>query len=251
MSKKTYAKALFESVEWLPDSFKEVDIEVQNTSAKPVEEFSKQEALESMQKFTENVLGDKKTEKVVINDVEIKRESPKANYTLKENATELAGKLLENHPERLKALNSVKDIQLFCVVSEFIIEDDSSIQAGFAAGLEKEQAELFSKMIKAMKLTEDQVWLSSASDPEIMHAELCHLNPKFVISLGAVATHKLMNKKVRLTLVQGEFFSYLVDYQGQNKEFLFMPLFHPEYLLINPNMKRKTWNGMQKLMERL
>ena len=106
-------------------------------------------------------------------------------------------------------------------------------------------------MIKAMKLTENQVWLSSANDPEIMHAELCHLNPKFVISLGAVATHKLMNKKVRLTLVQGEFFSYLVEYQGQNKEFLFMPLFHPEYLLINPNMKRKTWNGMQKLMERL
>lgn len=254
MKKTSFSKALFSQVDWLPfglENQEEIESAVEEKAiSKPVEEISKSEALDSMKKFTNDVLGDGETEKAVLNDVEILREAPKAKYSLSQNADEALESLLSGHPERLEAIKNKKKVRLFFIVSEFI-EREGSLSAGAEQVLEKEQAELFMKMIGAMKLDAEDIWMSAADNSELMHAELAYLDPEFVVTLGAVATHFLMKKKVRLSLVQGEFFSYLIEYKDQIRDYMFIPLFHPEYLLINPNMKRKTWNGMQKLMARL
>lgn len=257
MKKTSFSKALFAQTDWLPSGFEEVTIEEsteknlkQRSQAKPVEEISKNEALNSMKEFTNVVLGDKEADKVVLNDVEIVREVPKAQYSFKQSAEDMLESLLSEHPARLEAIKNKKKVRLFFIVSEFI-EREGGLSSGAEQVLEKEQADLFMKMVGAMKLSADDIWMSAADNSELVHAELAYLKPDYIVPLGAVATHFLMKKKVRLSLVQGEFFSYLIEYQDKIREYMFIPLFHPEYLLINPNMKRKTWEGMQKLMARL
>ena len=73
--------------------------------------------------------------------------------------------------------------------------------------------------------------------------------PKFVISLGAVPTNLLLQKRERLSQVHGKFFPRGFKLpNGKTHNVLICPIFHPEFLLINPNMKRTAWMDLQKVM---
>ena len=76
--------------------------------------------------------------------------------------------------------------------------------------------------------------------------------PQFVISLGAVPTNLLLQKRERLSQVHGKFFPKGFKLSnGVTHNVLICPIFHPEFLLINPNMKRTAWMDLQKVMGHL
>lgn len=72
-------------------------------------------------------------------------------------------------------------------------------------------------------------------------------SPEFVISLGATITNIILGRREKMSAIHGRFF----DLEAQGWKYKFMPIFHPDFLLINPNMKRTTWIDLQKVMEYL
>ena len=43
----------------------------------------------------------------------------------------------------------------------------------------------------------------------------------------------------------------VLEIEHKSQTINLVPLFHPEYLLINPNMKRKVWNDLQEIIKKL
>ena len=80
--------------------------------------------------------------------------------------------------------------------------------------------------------------------------EIFLLQPKVVISFGALATQMMLGKKEKLADIHGKFFHQQYDYiGGEKREFTLVPIFHPEYLLLNPSMKKTAWVDLKKVIE--
>ncbi|MDO9183114.1 MAG: hypothetical protein Q7U04_11935 [Bacteriovorax sp.] len=71
--------------------------------------------------------------------------------------------------------------------------------------------------------------------------------PKVVVSLGATVTNILLGRREKLSTIHGQFFEKNIG----ECVYSLMPIFHPEFLVINPNMKRTAWIDLQKVMERI
>ncbi|MBL6991148.1 MAG: uracil-DNA glycosylase [Bacteriovoracaceae bacterium] len=133
------------------------------------------------------------------------------------------------------------------------------------------EATLLYKIIKAMKLSpsehvtclltkcfidsdssEVQKELAANCLNHLLH-EIALLSPKFVITLGAFATNTLLGTKERLSNIHGKFYPKTVPKidGGDEHSFTVVPLFHPSFLLINPDMKRNAWTDLQKVMKSL
>jgi hypothetical protein len=112
-------------------------------------------------------------------------------------------------------------------------------------------AELFEKMIQAMELSPSQVMLLPAkNDNNSDHLQLilniaAFYQPQLIVTLGSTATQVMLKSNDRLSLIHGQFFSKKVtpDYTSQ-----IVPLFHPEILHTNVNMKKTAWADMKKMM---
>lgn len=129
--------------------------------------------------------------------------------------------------------------------------------------LSKGSMDLFLKITKAMGL-EDKDFilkevfetqeLSRSSDSEkngqmdIINLIGKHL-PTVVLVLGASPTKVILGKKERLAKVRGTFFHRSIsDINNKVHSFKVVPVFHPDFLLINPGMKSTTWADLQKVM---
>lgn len=141
---------------------------------------------------------------------------------------------------------------------EWSSEDLEVIFYGEASKLGKDAndqraSELLQKMISAMRIETNKVVsvLTESDLTEELARGVFHSRPKFVVSLGAVATNNLLGRKEKLTRVHGQFFPLKLESNGELFECQLMPLFHPDFLLINPNMKRTAWIDLQKIMSEL
>lgn len=125
---------------------------------------------------------------------------------------------------------------------------------------EPAQAELLTKMLKAMKLDQFRVW--RIREPGIDQSEqawlseitstLWHHQPIFILSVGALVTNVLLGEKERLSRIHGQFFELQVKAADKTSANIPMvPIFHPEFLLINPKMKQTTWIDLQNVMGHL
>lgn len=128
-----------------------------------------------------------------------------------------------------------------------------------------EGEDLLGRMISAMKLKTGEFFrfplneeLEQVSDlaanltnPDQATRELFQFiqekKPKVVVSLGAIITNILLGRREKLSGIHGQFF----EKQIGDCHFSLMPVFHPDFLLINPNMKRTAWIDLQKVMERV
>lgn len=128
-----------------------------------------------------------------------------------------------------------------------------------------EGEDLLGRMIAAMKLSGNEFFryhlneeLENITDlagnlenPDQATRELFKFieekRPKVVVSLGATITNILLGKREKLSGIHGQFFEKTIG----DSTFNLMPVFHPEFLLINPNMKRTAWIDLQKVMERI
>ncbi len=76
------------------------------------------------------------------------------------------------------------------------------------------------------------------------------LSPRAIVTVGAYATNLCLGRKERLSLVHGK--ELALSWQipgGQTAAFPCFPIFHPDYLQINPNMKRTAWADLQRVAE--
>lgn len=124
------------------------------------------------------------------------------------------------------------------------------------------------KIIKAMGLERDQVYIANVlkcrpdtpgqragnrpPTPEEMNtckpyllAQISVIRPQVIVALGATAITGLLGKNPGIMRLRGTW----QDFQGVP----LMPTFHPAYLLRNQatTEKRKVWEDMLKVMERL
>lgn len=130
---------------------------------------------------------------------------------------------------------------------------------------DQEQVAMLSRMISAMKVSEEKVLrvpLSEELDfenPEVFQKQfesivqlMGFVSPKVVIPLGGKAVSLLFGKKRRLSQVRGKFYSLGIKFRDEkNIDTQMIPIFHPEYLLANPGMKRTAWEDLQKIMKYL
>jgi DNA polymerase len=116
---------------------------------------------------------------------------------------------------------------------------------------------LLTQMIEAMGLQRRDVYICNVVKcrppenrlPQPDEIEQCSpfllrqiavLQPKVVVSLGACAMRTLLGITEGITKVHGQWF----DWQGTR----LMPIYHPAYLLRDPNKKPEAWQDLQKVM---
>lgn len=69
------------------------------------------------------------------------------------------------------------------------------------------------------------------------------VRPRVIVVLGATAAHNLLETKVPIGKLRGQFH----DYRGSKV----MPTFHPAYLLRDPHKKREVWEDMKMVRDYL
>jgi DNA polymerase len=120
--------------------------------------------------------------------------------------------------------------------------------------------QLLNKIIEAIGLKRDDVLIGNVNrcrppgnrTPTTEEAKTCKpfllreiaiARPDVIVVLGNTAMHNLLDTKVGITRVRGQF----QDYKGIKV----MPTFHPAYLLRDPSKKREVWDDMKKVRDYL
>jgi len=128
--------------------------------------------------------------------------------------------------------------------------------------------ELLTKIIQAMGLTRDSVYIANIlkcrpdmppgasgnrkPTPEEMqtcipflHEQIDLIQPKVLVGLGGTAIEGLLGKTAGITRLRGTWQTY--------RNIPLMPTYHPAYLLRNQALqeKRRVWEDMLQVMERL
>lgn len=125
--------------------------------------------------------------------------------------------------------------------------------------------DLLGKMIIAMKLDKSEFYrfkmdedldavddlTKNITNPSSSTQKLLNIiskeRPRIVVSLGATVTNILLGKREKMSTIHGQFFEKKIN----GYDYTLMPIFHPDFLIINPNMKRTAWIDLQKVMERI
>ena len=120
--------------------------------------------------------------------------------------------------------------------------------------------QLLNKIIEAIGLKREDVCIGNINrcrppgnrTPTLPEAHTCRpflireiavIRPKVIVLLGNTACQNLLDTKVGITKLRGNF----QDYYGVKV----MPTFHPAYLLRDPSKKRETWEDMKKVRDYL
>lgn len=123
-----------------------------------------------------------------------------------------------------------------------------------------ESGELLTKMIAAMGLRRDEVYLSNVLkcvtpkkrqpfDDEVaactahLRAEIAAVQPEVIIALGKDATQWFLGQGVKLSSVRGRFHTV--------RGIQIMPTYHPTYLLHQKAAKAHVWADLQEVMRTL
>jgi uracil-DNA glycosylase len=120
--------------------------------------------------------------------------------------------------------------------------------------------QLLNKIIEAIGLKREDVLIGNINrcrppsnrTPTLPEAHTCRpflireiavVRPKVIVVMGNTACQNLLDTKVGISKIRGEF----QDYYGVKV----MPTFHPAYLLRDPSKKRETWEDMKKVRDYL
>jgi len=120
--------------------------------------------------------------------------------------------------------------------------------------------QLLNKIIEAIGMKRDEICIGNINrcrppanrQPTLPEAHTCKpfllreiavIRPKVIVVLGNTALHNLLDTKIGITRMRGQFH----DYFGVKV----MPTFHPAYLLRDPSKKREVWDDMKKVRDYL
>lgn len=121
---------------------------------------------------------------------------------------------------------------------------------------------LLDKMIEAMGLKRKDVYICNIvkcrppnnRDPkpeevkacwQILDKQIETVNPEIICTLGRPATQTLLQTDSPIGHLRGKVWAY-----GPTGTIL-VPTYHPAYLLRNPSAKKKSWQDLKLIMERL
>ena len=132
-----------------------------------------------------------------------------------------------------------------------VIGDISNESSVLNDELNGESFNLLGKMFGALKLSETKVRFCSFIEEGVqtylgsknLFDFIKQTNTTRIMTLGA-APLGFFEIKGRLTKVHGK----KIDIFFEEKKVEVLPIFHPEYLLINPNMKKRVWDDIKFLM---
>ena len=114
--------------------------------------------------------------------------------------------------------------------------------------------QLLNKIIEAIGMKREEVCIGNINrcrppgnrQPTLPEAHTCKpfllreiavIRPKVIVVMGNTALHNLLDTKIGITRMRGQFH----DYFGVKV----MPTFHPAYLLRDPSKKREVWDDMK------
>ena len=118
--------------------------------------------------------------------------------------------------------------------------------------------QLLNKIIESIGFKREDVFIGNVNrcrppqnrTPTLAEAHTCRpflwreiavVRPDVIVVLGNTATQNLLDTKVGITKLRGDF----QEYYGVKV----MPTFHPAYLLRDPSKKRETWEDMKKVRD--
>ena len=129
--------------------------------------------------------------------------------------------------------------------------------------------QLLTQIIESgMKLKRSEVYIANVlkcrppgnRNPEPDEVETCSpylirqielIQPKVIVALGSFAAKMLLDTKIGITKLRGEFQACNVPglrVLPHKKPPVVMPTYHPAYLLRNPGAKREVWEDIQQVM---
>ncbi|EGF23927.1 uracil-DNA glycosylase [Rhodopirellula baltica] len=117
--------------------------------------------------------------------------------------------------------------------------------------------QLLDKMVQACKLQREDIYLLNtvkcrppenrnpeptelANCREYFEQQLQILRPEYIVCLGAVSAHSLLKTKLSIGRLRQRFHQY--------HESKVLVIYHPAYLLRNPDAKKAAWADLQMLM---
>ncbi len=129
------------------------------------------------------------------------------------------------------------------------------------------EEDLLGKMIQAMKLEKSE-YLRFSFDDQLEKVEdlsenllnpteaskklfdlISENNAQVIVTLGATTTSVLTGKRQKLSNIHGQFFPLNLPNYTFSSPIQLVPIFHPDYLKINPNMKKTAWIDLQEVMK--
>ena len=129
--------------------------------------------------------------------------------------------------------------------------------------------QLLTQIIESgMKLKRPEVYIANVlkcrppgnRNPESDEVETCSpylirqielIQPKVIVALGSFAAKMLLDTKIGITKLRGEFHACNVPglrVLPHKQPPVVMPTYHPAYLLRNPSAKREVWEDIQQVM---
>ena len=129
--------------------------------------------------------------------------------------------------------------------------------------------QLLTQIIESgMKLKREDVYIANVlkcrppgnRNPEPDEVETCRpylirqielIQPKVIVALGSFAAKMLLDTKIGITKLRGEFHECHgagLRVPPHKKPPVVMPTYHPAYLLRNPNAKREVWEDIKKVL---
>lgn len=189
---------------------------------------------------------------------DISQTLPKSNETLEDIRADIGNcTRCPLHEGRTKIVHSTGNLEADLM---FIGEAPGADEDAKGEPFVGRAGQLLNKIIEAIGMKREDVFIGNINrcrppgnrTPTLPEAETCKpfllreiavVRPKIVVVLGNTACQNLLNTKVGITKLRGNF----QDYFGVKV----MPTFHPAYLLRDPSKKRETWEDMKKVREEL
>ena len=123
-------------------------------------------------------------------------------------------------------------------------------------------------IVKGMKLKREDVYIANVlkcrppgnRNPESDEVTTCSpylvrqielIQPKVIMALGSFAAQMMLDTKIGITKLRGEFHPCNVAglrVLPHKKPPVIMPTYHPAYLLRNPNAKGDVWEDIKKVL---
>lgn len=236
--KSSFSRQLFKQSPWYLFKLKE---QVRTEKSEDTEKSEKRETLESLATFAREKADEGGKVQFPGGEVEVKPDEASLRAHTFDLDAGLDWKEWENFTDRAKFA-------------------DAAGAEVFFVGEAPQDENLLNKMIQACRFGETDfgvVYLQKPKSGESTLEDLVDFyrlinlfHPKLVISLGATVTNQIMGKRERLSKVHGKLFDLSVKFRDREPvAFKMLPLFHPDYLAINPNMKRSAWMDLQKALK--
>lgn len=125
--------------------------------------------------------------------------------------------------------------------------------------------QLLDKMLASIGLKRDEIYISNTvfwrppgnRSPNAGEISICQpfvermvelIDPEILITVGGPATHSLLAQQGSISRLRGNWFSY--ETPRMSRPIQATAIYHPEYLLKSPAMKRPTWHDLLEIRKK-